>query len=285
MEPIASARQGQRKFDPDRISSRYRDEITNLGIREYINTEGSVWIDRLSSFNPMIQEDRLGGTALTRTSVLYPDHVVSWKFVSPATYRDVAVFISKASEKAIEIIAFNLDNKPVNAEMTLWNVEPGLWKVRQGLDANHDQQIDGTPGETIIELQRGESLPLKFEPRLYNLVSFELIEPAGKGYWELPDLGIGPSDVKISGNTVTVRVHSLGGVASPSASLVLKDNAGTTIGTVAVPPIEAPLDLIPRWKEVTFSLREGHNLAGGTLVIDPEKKIAQITRRNDTFTW
>lgn len=72
-------------FDKERIAKRYKDEITNLGVREYINTEGSIWIDSLLPFNLMIPEDRLGGIALTRTSILYPQHYVSWKFNAPAT--------------------------------------------------------------------------------------------------------------------------------------------------------------------------------------------------------
>jgi hypothetical protein len=285
LEPMPLQNANLKEFNKEMIVKRYREEITNLGIREYINTEGSIWIDRLSPFNPMIQEDRLGGIALTRTNVLYPRNSVSWKFNEPASWESVAIFLSKSSQTSIDIIAYNLDLKPVTADMTLWNVKSGRWRVRQGADTNEDRLIDSLATESVVDLERGESLNLVFAPRKYNIVSMELIEAAEKGYWELPDLGIGKDDVKISDNKVIVRVHSLGAVASPVTTLELKDAKGKLVATAPVPSLEAPLDLKPRWTDITLSLSEGTDLSSGTVQVDPERKIKQITRRNTIVKW
>jgi hypothetical protein len=274
-----------RAFNKDTLVKRYNEEIVNLGIREYINTEGSIWIDRISRFNPAIQEDRLGGTALTRTHVLYPQHFVSWNFIAPANYESVAVFVNKASQSGVDIIAYNLEHEPVSADMTVWDVKPGRWRVKQGLDTNDDQVIDSDSTEYIVDLERGESLDLVFAPRLYTIVSLEMIEPAEKGYWERPDLGIGPSDVRIAGNSVTVRVHSLGAVATPGTTLELKDAQGKTVANALVPSLEAPLDLLPRWIDITMIVPDGTDLSKGSVQVDPEGKIKQITRMNTIVKW
>ncbi|MCX6334445.1 MAG: hypothetical protein NT092_09090, partial [Bacteroidia bacterium] len=285
LEVIPQKDPALRVFDKERLAKRYTEEITNLGVREYINTEGSPWIDRTSPYNPIIQEDRLGGTALLRLNVLYPQNFVSWKFNAPANFESVAIFLSKASPESLNIIAYNLDLIPVNTDMTVWDVKPGQWRIHQGIDTNDDQQIDSGATERIVELNRGELLNIVFAPRKYNIVSMELVRPAEKGYWERPDLGIGPDDIKISGEMVTVRVHSLGAVDTPATTLELRDAMGKLVVTAQVPPLEAPLDLKPKWTDISFTVAEGTDLSHGSVKVDPMGKIQQITRRNTIVTW
>lgn len=272
-------------FNEERLIKRYSEEIINLGVREYINTEGSIWIDRISPFSPAIQEDRLGGVALLRTNVLYPQHFVSWNFKAPANYESVAIFIPKADRANIDIIAYNIDHVSVSAEMTAWDVNPGKWRVLQGIDLNDDQIMDTEITERIIELERGETLNFIFTPHEYNIVSMQLVDPEEKGYQDRPDLGIGADDVLISGNQVKVRIHSLGSVATPETILELRDAAGKLVATAQVPGLDAPVDLLPSLTEVIIDTPSGTNLSSGSIQIDPEKKIKQITRRNTLVKW
>jgi hypothetical protein len=285
LEPLPEQRPERRVFDPDNLVRKYSDEIVNLGIREYINTEGSIWIDRISPFTPVIQEDRLGGTALTRTNVLYPRHFVSWKFIAPANYESVAAFVNRAGKRGIEIITYNMEQRAVTADLTVWDITPGKWRLKNGIDANGDQVADTIVTDYTTGLERGESLKLELAPRQYNIVSLEMIEPAEKGYWERPDLGIGPGDIRIDGNSVTVRIHSLGPVATPATLLELKDANGNVAGSAPVPPLEAPLDLIPRWKDITLNVSDGTDLDHGSIEVDPAGKITQITRKNTRIEW
>lgn len=274
-----------RTFDKESLAKTYRDEITNLGLREYINTEGSVWIDRTSPYNPVIQEDRLGGIALTRLNILYPLNYVSWKFKAPANYESAAIFVSTAAPDSLQIIAYNLDTKPVNADMTVWDIKPGKWRVRQGIDTNDDQVADSEITERTIELNRGEFVTLIFSPRRYNIVSLELVKPAEKGYWQRPDLGIGHEDIKITGNEVTVRVHSLGAAPTPATTLELRDATGKLVATAPVSPLEAPLDLRPKWTNILLKVPEGTDLSRGSVIVDPAGRIEQITRVNTIVKW
>ena len=107
-----------------------------------------------------------------------------------------------------------------------------------------------------------------------------LVEPSGKDYQELPDLAIGPEDVKITANAITVRIHNIGAVGSPATTVELKDAKGKLIATAQVPPLEAPIDLLPRWKVITIPVATGTNLSNAILQIDPGAKIKEITRIN-----
>ena len=274
-----------RTFDENRLTQRYREEITNMGIREYINTEGSIWIDRISPYNTAIQEDRLGGVALRRLNILYPQHYVSWKFHAPANFESVAVFLDKTGTENLNIISYCLDTRPVTAEMTVWDIKPGRWKLRSGIDTDNDQIADSNIKEEFVDLGRGDQLQIVFSPRQYTIITLWLDEADDKGYWELPDLGIGPEDIRIEGNSITVRVHSLGAVAAPATSVELRDLSGNTLQRAQVPPLDPPLDLKRRWTEVILTVPQGTSLEHGVVILDPSRNIRQINRNNTIVKW
>ncbi|HZG24277.1 MAG TPA: LamG-like jellyroll fold domain-containing protein, partial [Chitinophagaceae bacterium] len=265
LAPIPGKIQEVRKFNQDSLVARYSERIKDLGAREYINTVGTVWIDRVVAPDNDIQTDRLGGVALTRINNIYQQNYVSWKIDTPATYASLAFFVSRASPSNIEIIAYNLDKQLVNADMTVWDIKPGRWKIREGLDLNDDQVMDKGGKERLVRLERGESLRLAFAPGKHAIVQLELVEPAGTDYKERPDLGISPTDVKVKGNEVSVRVYSLGAINSPATTLVLKDSRGKIVAKAAVPSLKAPVELLPEWTEVKLAVPAGTNLASGSL--------------------
>lgn len=277
LEPLPRSGSGKGIFDRSSIAARYREEISNLALNEYINTEGSVWIDRVSAFNPMIQEDRLGGVALTRTNILYPQHFVSWKFLAPSKYDDVAIFLQSPSDTLIRVIAYNLKDNPVKALMTAWDLKPGKWEIRTGADINDDQLIDGAGITRIIEVERGSNIEIDFKSKGYSIIELNLIEPSKNNYEMLSDLAIGMEDIKVIDKTMTVRVHNVGSVASPETKIEIRDRFGKTVGTALVPPLDAPLDLLPKWEDIKIHLYENINLSGGTVQLDPEGKIKEIT--------
>ncbi len=46
--------------------------------------------------------------------------------------------------------------------------------------------------------------------------------------------------------------------------------------------IEAPLDLEPKTAEIWLTLPDGMNATGGTIEINPEQSVEEITRLNNT---
>jgi hypothetical protein len=265
--------------DKTYLESLYAEQIEAAALREYINTEGHLWSDRVNVPADDLQRARLGGVALVRNAI-YPGHTVSWKFAAPAKAASVAILIPDATPKQFTVIAYNLENAPVKATMTTWQVEPGQWEITEGSDAGGDDKMDG-PGKTrVVELERSSDLDVSFAPRTTTILSLKLVKP-GTPYWTRPDLGIDAGDVKRTGAIIEVTVHNVGAVPSPAASVGLIDANGKVLATAAVPAIEAPLDLRPKTAKVTLGVPAGTPARGVSVVIDPQRALEEITRRNN----
>ena len=68
--------------DKQYLEKLYGTQIETAVDRQFINTEGSLWIDRIYFNSGELQRARLGGVALTR-NYIYPGNAVSWKFEAP----------------------------------------------------------------------------------------------------------------------------------------------------------------------------------------------------------
>lgn len=286
LQPIATRKLEEvHAFNKDSLVKRYTDRIKDLGAREFINTEGSVWIDRVVSPDNDLQTDRLGGVALARIQNIYQQHYLGWKIDKPAGYESLAVFVTQASATKISLLAYNLDPAALTAEMTLWNIQPGRWRIRQGVDLNDDQQMDGAKTERIVELERGETLKPIFTSHKTTILELELVTPAKTDYSQRPDLGINPEEVKVQGDTVTVRVYSIGATDAPASTLILKDAKGNKLAATSIPSLKAPVDLLPKWVDVKLKVPPHADVSKGSVELDPEKKMVQITRLNDKAEW
>ena len=117
--------------DTNYLDKVYASQIETATDREFINREGSLWIDRIYFNNGELQRARLGGVALMR-DYDYPGNVVSWRFQAPANEQSVAILVPEGTPDHIKIIAYNLDSAPVTASMTGWEIDPGKWEITQG---------------------------------------------------------------------------------------------------------------------------------------------------------
>ena len=52
-----------------------------------------------------------------------------------------------------------------------------------------------------------------------------------------------------------------------------------------LPSLPAPLDLYPQTAEVVLTLPDDATAAGGTVEIDPDHQIEEITRLNNIVKW
>ena len=258
----------------------YADNIQTASQRMNMYTEGHWWTDRVGLDSTGLQRSRLGGIALVRSS-LYPGHAVSWKFRAPATGESIAILIPDATPESMTILAYNLENVPVTADMTAWDIDPGEWEIVQGFDSDGDDEPDTITGKRTIVLERTKKTELTFPPKKTTIVKLKL-RSKGKPYWKRPDLGIGDDDVTIEGNTVKITVHNLGSVDAPQSTVALVDADGKTIETTSVQAIRAPIDYLPKTVYVTLQIPSGTNLSGWHVCIDPDETIVEITRRNNS---
>ena len=200
-------------------------------ISEFINTEGSLWIDRIYFNNGELQRARLGGVALMR-NYDYPGNVVSWRFEAPANDQSVAILIPEATPDHFKVIAYNLDPVPVKAKMTGWEIDPGKWEITQGVQGSSATCPLRDASTRTEEFERSRDLEITFPPHTTTVLELKLVEK-GVPYWSRPDLGIGADDVKVEGNRMKVTVHSLGSVDAPASKVVLRDKDGKVLGECA----------------------------------------------------
>jgi hypothetical protein len=278
-QPRARHAAWQLTGDKTYLEALYAEQIEMAGLREYINTEGHLWSDRVNVPAEDLQRARLGGVALVRNAI-YPGHTVSWRFTAPAQATSVALLLPDATPRQFTVLGYNLEASPVQATMTAWQVEPGQWQVTEGFDANGDDRMDEPGKVRVVELERSTDIDVTFAPRTTTILSFRLVKP-GTPYWTRPDLGIDARDVKRAGNTLEVTVHNVGAVRSPEATVGLVDAAGKVLATAAVPPIDGPLDLRPKTVRVSLTAPAGTPATGVRVVIDPQRALTEITRKNN----
>jgi hypothetical protein len=266
--------------DKKLLENLYATQIEECDLTEYINTEGSLWIDRVGVPYTDLQRARLGGIALVRNG-LFPGHAVSWKFAAPANDQSVAILIPNATATGMKIIVYNLESQPVRATMTAWNIDPGQWEIVQGIDTTGSDNADDTTSTRTVKLERSADLAVEFAPRATTILTLKLKTP-GTPYWSRPDLGMERGDVTLRDGALLVTVHSLGSAPSSKTAIVFKDRTGRVVASATIPPLEAPLDLHPRTTEVILRLPPNTDVTGGTVQIDPEQKLEEITKRNNT---
>ncbi len=88
--------------DTEYLEKLYATQIENAVDRQFINTEGSLWIDRIYFNTGELQRARLGGVALLRGFV-YPGNAVSWRFAAPANAQSVAILIPDATPDHMKV--------------------------------------------------------------------------------------------------------------------------------------------------------------------------------------
>jgi hypothetical protein len=274
--------------DTSYLEKVYASQIQTAKEREFINTEGSLWIDRIYFNNGELQRSRLGGVALMR-NYCYPGNAVSWRFDAPTDDQSVAILIPEATPDHVKIIAYNLDRVPVTAHMTGWEVDPGDWTMTQGTQAgigNAPPAADApiqNPLTQTVAFERSKSIAITFAPRTTTVIELAL-KTKGTPYWSRPDLGIDPEDVRVDGSKMTVTVHSVGSVDAPASKVVLRDKTGKTLATAEVPALKAPLDFTPKTAEVTLAIPSGEALKGDTVTVECGGDVPEITLMNNSVT-
>jgi hypothetical protein len=257
----------QASGDTRHLERLYEDQIAASAVREYINTEGSPWIDRVTVNDAELQRARLGGVALVRNST-YPGHVVSWSFDAPGAQEQVAILLPEASPQHVRITGYNIGSSVVTARMTAWDIEPGRWRVTEGSNVR------------MVDLERTGELEITFAPRVSTEIELTLVSK-GVPYWSRPDLGIAARDVHVSGDTLTVIVHSLGAIDAPASRVVVRHRDGRILASATVAALKAPVDLRPKNATVRLRVPRGADLTDCSVTVESHGAIPEITLRNN----
>jgi hypothetical protein len=271
--------------DTSYLNKVYASQIQTAHEREFINTKGSLWIDRIYFNNGELQRSRLGGVALMR-NYCYPGNAVSWRFEAPANDQSVAILVPEATPDHVKIMAYNLDSVPVKAHMTGWEIDPGQWTMTQGTQpgiGNAPPAADAAAKDVstqTIAFERSKDVEITFPPRTTTVIELKL-SSKGTPYWSRPDLGIDPEDVKVDGQNMHVTVHSVGAIDAPASKVVLRGHDGKTIASADVPALKAPVDLTPKTAQVTLAVPAGADLKGASVTVECGGGVPEITLMNN----
>lgn len=255
---------------------RYEDILRKAALREYINTDGQLWVDRGVIDIGILQQDRIGGIGHERFA-LYPRHYFRWEFC-PSQETDVGILVTDASFEKIELTAYNMTDQVITARMVMENIVPGIWKVCQGTGQRFGEILEQEP-EKERPLEWMQAVTVNFQPYCYTMITLELVEKT-VDYHERPDLAIDQEDVLVRDDCIRIKVHNIGGAESQETTVVLKNAEGQVLRSSIVPPLPAPNDLYPKTVEIPLWTR-GIDLDGCYVELDPEQRLKEITRTNN----
>ena len=278
----------QLKNMPENVPNVNKDEIVKkydalnfvAGVREYYNTHGHPWIDRVYFEPGPVQRDRIAGVAHVRGDCVYPRNCIRWRFANLGDDEKLGILSPIAMENHVKLIVYNMDSEPVTAKIIGSEVLPGQWKITHGVDTTGDDTADTGIASFETAFERSTGFEITFAPGAATIVEMELVQQ-GRSYWDRCDLGVGKEDLHYYAHGLNVTIHSLGAVDSPEVTVALKDKDGRVLKTALLPPLPAPADLWPRYRDVSFNLHGISTLEGCYVEIDPENKLCEITRANN----
>ncbi len=271
----------QASGDKKYLEDLYAEEIRTGNQHMYMHTEGHWWIDRVEIPSEYLQRTRLGGIALKRNWI-WPGATVSWRFDKPDAAEQVAILMPGATPTHFKVIAFNTQDRPVKAIMTGWTVTAGDWKMTTGVSTKGSDMADA-PQTKIVPLEKSASVDVVFAPRQTTVLEFDLAK-AGPPTETRADLGIGLDDLKRSGRTLQVTVHSLGALDAPAGKVWVEDASGKVIVSGVTPPLKAPRDLRPKTATVKLSLPAGFNTTGARVRVALPDGVREVTQLNNSVS-
>ena len=255
----------QETGDNSLLAELYRQEVATTTQRLPLLTEAHFWSDRVSLPSELLQRARLGGVGHLRNA-FYPGNLVSWRFDAPYAAEEVGILIPHGDPRRFRVIAHNLANRPIVAQMIGAELGAGTWTVTGGSDADRDGTADAPGAARSVVLERGMGTELLFPPGETVVYDFALASPHEDPSTRA-DIGLSADDLALDGRELKVRVHGLGAQPTPTGTLIAEDEAGRELGRARIPALAAPLDLVPRTADISLPLPRG---AGEGIVVRVE---------------
>ena len=253
-------------------------DLTRLKRYAHIYTEAEMFTDRIFTrwFRQVVQ-CYMGGFA-ARNDYNH-DLAVSYdKFGNFG--HDFAALVNDTTTKTLNVSFYNFKDTQEKGALRVWRLEPGQYKVALGLDENDDNRIDRVLNEQNLDLQRYSTFDITLPAGKICVLNITQI----KKYDDLrhrADLALSPLDASLAKNgSVVVRVHNIGAKTAENITVTLM-RGGRIIATHAIDPLEAPLDLAPRIKEVTFQ----NTQPGDIITLDPDNAILEIAEHNNRLIF
>jgi acetyl esterase/lipase len=203
----------------------------------------------------------------------FPHHAVTYT----GTGRDFAAVVEAATAKELRVVYYSFADRPRQIGLRPWKLEPGArYRV--------------TAGESTRELdlgERAEPITVTAPPRQELTVRIEQISPAPAAA-PRADLALTANDIRWNTQTdqVEATIHNVGSADAHNIDVAFY-RGEEVLERAVITRIGAPNDL--HRETITVGIwRHRDAMAEGdvvTVVVDPERKIPEITRSNNRASW
>lgn len=267
-------------INKDRIAELYEELNYRAGCLQYYSTEGHPWIDRVYYDPTVVSCHRLADPSFTTVRANYPTNRICWQFAEKGDDERVAILAPIAERERVKLVVCNISSQPVYATVIGNEIRTGLWKMTYGVDADGDDRIDNEASIQTGRMEMTVGMEVVLAPNATTIIEMELLEAYEDSRLRY-DLGVGRDDIRRYDHGLNVRIHSLGSRPTPECTVALVDAEGNILKSALLPPLPAPIDNWPRYRDVVFNLHNVPDLIGLNVVIDPEGKLEEITRDNN----
>jgi hypothetical protein len=210
----------------------------------YTETEQSG--DRVAVHKILADFMYLGGVPGARAHT-FPHFAVSYLGFSP----EFAALVLDDTPELLGWVGFSFDEKPQSGALRVWNLAPGTYEVRMGVDTNGDDQIDGAPQARRMELKRYDTIPVTLPSHTLYVVEAKCVTRDVPLY-ERCDLAITHEDASREGGKLTVLAHNLGCKATGPFAVEVRDPGGKLLASKPHDGLESAEDLVDKKVAVTF---------------------------------
>jgi len=216
----------------------------------------------------------------------YPYYAVTWS----GTTRNFAALVTSAGRRLLKVLVYSFHPLDRQVTMTLWRLEPGIYRMRVGPDADADGEHDlDFTEQTIRVTERGMPLDVKLAGRKQLLIEIVQTQEGRPRSRELPDLALTEADVMLppaeprvgEDAVIRVAVHNIGSAPAEKLVVALME-AGERLDERVLENLDPPNDLEPKIARVDLNwkpdLARTYRL---TVAIDPDDAVKEIYELNN----
>jgi hypothetical protein len=205
----------------------------------------------------------------------YPLHAVTWDGVGD----DVAAFVTHSDTKALKVRLYVFADSQHEICMRLWRLEHGIYEVRL---TERSKPHNPLLARKFKVSEKGTSLSITLPPR--RLLDLTIIQKSKLERPDLlPDLAIAAGDIKQpKPDLLTLTVHNIGTRNAPEFDVVVSAKNGAT-KQIRCEGIDAPLDLVPKWKKLKIDLPASFDGKIDQIRLDPDNRIEELYEANNSI--
>ena len=147
--------------DKDELVSTYRRLLRNNDYREWYNTHGSPYIDRVRDYFSDWDYARLGGPCCAN---YLPWNLVAWDFGGTALAEQVAINVTyDLKDDWFDVEFFNVSGRTVKARMLGRRAADGIWEMNDG---RKTQDVDFGYGKAVeLRIPAGKSYTIRMRKK------------------------------------------------------------------------------------------------------------------------